>query len=388
MIYLDNAATTPVRPEVLEAMFPWFSKAYVGNPSSIHTSGIKAKSAIDEARHNVAKLINADPENIIFTSGGTESNNMWPEFIRVLSAADPYDMALYTSELEHKSITELADSHNFGTVVYFTNDKSGKITVSDIYESVFKESIVSAIYVNNELGTINPIKELVSKAREYPVWIPVHTDATQAVGHIPVDVKDLGVDYLTFSGHKIGAPMGIGVLYSKNPGVKLIAGGNQEFGIRPGTENVPAIVGLGKACEILYEELENLEIHYKYLKEVFCETIRDNMKHKWWINGDYDNNSNNIISLTIPGVESESLLTLLDIEGIRVSAGSACSASDKSVSKVLTRIGLTNELAAQTIRISTGWQNTGEEVRRAALTICRLADKIKTESKYDDELPW
>lgn len=366
MIYLDNAATTSVFPEVLDAMLPWFQPDHVGNASSIHSQGVNAFRAIEDARKQVAQMINADPSEIFFTSGGTESNN---------TALKMASGLVLTDKLEHHSVLECIADHDYAV----KNGADGCVDLNNleallrVYRAV---DMVSVMWVNNELGTINPIREIGMLCKLYNVKF--HTDAVQAAGHIPIDVKKCNIDFLSMSGHKFGAPHGTGVLFIRN-GIKkqpLICGGGQEHGMRGGTYNVPGIVGLGKAAEIITQRLPKQIEKWRSQEHIFYETLAETMLGEYMVNA-AENRTHNIISLTIPGVNSEALLLLLDQKGIYVSAGSACSAASSKSSHVLKGIGLSDEDAAATIRISLGYENTDDEIKDAAFAIAEVTHRLK-----------
>ena len=376
-IYLDNAANAPVFPEVLEAMLPWFQPDHVGNPGSIHSQGVQARKAIDNARAQVAKMIGADPSEIYFTSGGTESNNAW---LKCFGG----DLILTTS-LEHDSVLEPL---SYGTkrypplsVCYVHVNRDGSVNLDDL-ERVLSSTrntgrAVSIMWVNNELGTVNPMREIGTLCKKYNTVF--HADGVQAAGHINMDVKACGIDFCSLSGHKFGAPPGIGALYISRSAHKSpwIMGGGQESGMRGGTENVPGIVGLGKAAEIVTERLSEWKLMWGILRDAFLTALKLQMPDWFYINGDTDNYSSNIISLTTPGVHSESLLLLLDQEGVYISAGSACSAGSGKLSHVLEGIGLSDEDAACTVRISMGYDTTVEEMQFAAKAIADCSQRLK-----------
>ena len=377
MIYLDNAANAPVFPEVLDAMLPWLHPDHVGNPGSIHTQGIKARKAVENARCQVADMIGADPSEIFFTSGGTESNNAW---LRCFGG----DLVL-TTDLEHDSI--------LGPLIYEANRrlqfarikvyKDGSVNMNALEsmlsnaEILGRSTAVSILWVNNELGTVNPMKEIGILCKKYHSLF--HADAVQAAGHVSMNVKDCGIDLCSIAGHKFGAPLGVGVLYISNTIHKhpWVMGGGQERGMRGGTENVPGIVGIGKAAEIVTSQLSNWKARWGYLRSLFLTRLSNAMMGEFYINGDTENYSSNIISLTIPGVNSESLLLLLDQQGIYLSAGSACSAASSKVSHVLKAIGMSDEDAACTVRISMGYDTKPEEMERTAQAISEAAHKLK-----------
>lgn len=378
MIYLDHAATTPVHPEVLKQMLQWLQPDHVGNPSSIHSQGVRAHQAIEKARRQVARMINADPPEIYFTSGGTESNNAW---IKNLNRH-----IIITTKVEHHSILEPVEkcviSAAYARPIFVKVDIAGAVDLEDLkakldqYHGIV--GAVSVMWVNNELGTINPIKDIGTLCKTYNV--PFHVDAIQAAGHVPMDVKACHIDMLSLSGHKFGAPMGTGILYIRSdiPKKPFIYGGGQECGIRGGTENVPGIIALGVAAELVVKNLNVWRDKWQLLRKVFFDSLAIHMEpDEYSINGE-NNTALNIISLTVPGVNSEAMVLRLDQDDICVSAGSACSAGSPNPSHVLMGVGLPEELAASTIRISMGTDTTADEVRTAAKAIAAAAKSLKS----------
>ena len=378
MIYLDHAATTPVHPEVLKQMLQWLQPDHVGNPSSIHSQGVRAHQAIEKARRQVARMINADPSEIYFTSGGTESNNAW---IKNLNRH-----IIITTKVEHHSILEPVEkcviSAAYARPIFAKVDIAGAVDLEDLkakldqYHGIV--GAVSVMWVNNELGTINPIKDIGTLCKTYNV--PFHVDAIQAAGHVPMDVKACHIDMLSLSGHKFGAPMGTGILYIRSdiPKKPFIYGGGQECGIRGGTENVPGIIALGVAAELVVKNLNVWRDKWQLLRKVFFDSLAIHMEpDEYSINGE-NNNALNIISLTVPGVNSEAMVLRLDQDDICVSAGSACSAGSPNPSHVLMGVGLPEELAASTIRISMGTDTTADEMRTAAKAIAAAAKSLKS----------
>lgn len=378
MIYLDHAATTPVHPEVLKQMLQWLQPDHVGNPSSIHSQGVRAHQAIEKARRQVARMINADPLEIYFTSGGTESNNAW---IKNLNRH-----IIITTKVEHHSILEPVEkcviSAAYARPIFVKVDIAGAVDLEDLkakldqYHGIV--GAVSVMWVNNELGTINPIKDIGTLCKTYNV--PFHVDAIQAAGHVPMDVKACHIDMLSLSGHKFGAPMGTGILYIRSdiPKKPFIYGGGQECGIRGGTENVPGIVALGAAAELVVKNLSLWRDKWQSLRKIFFDSLAIHMApDEYSINGG-DNTALNIISLTVPGVNSEAMVLRLDQDDICVSAGSACSAGSPNPSHVLMGVGLPEELAASTIRISMGTDTTADEMRTAAKAIAAAAKSLKS----------
>lgn len=378
MIYLDHAATTPVHPEVLKQMLQWLQPDHVGNPSSIHSQGVRAHQAIEKARRQVARMINADPSEIYFTSGGTESNNAW---IKNLNRH-----IIITTKVEHHSILEPVEkcviSAAYARPIFVKVDIAGAVDLEDLkakldqYHGIV--GAVSVMWVNNELGTINPIKDIGTLCKTYNV--PFHVDAIQAAGHVPMDVKACHIDMLSLSGHKFGAPMGAGILYIRSdiPKKPFIYGGGQECGIRGGTENVPGIIALGAAAELVVKNLSVWKDKWQSLRKVFFDSLAIHMEpDEYSINGG-NNTALNIISLTVPGVNSEAMVLRLDQDDICVSAGSACSAGSPNPSHVLIGAGLPEELAASTIRISMGTDTTADEMRTAAKAIAAAAKSLKS----------
>lgn len=332
-MYWDYAATTPIKPEVLDAMMPYFTDKWY-NPSSIYEPARKVRRDIEKARSIIAKSINAEPEEIYFTSGGSESNSWICNYI-----LNDYHWHLLTSKLEHSSIYK-ADCWERLCI----NDKCGQVNL-DPSRSCIEEPIVSIHFANNEIGTIQPIKRLANQVHEKNQLL--HTDAVQAYGKIPIDVKEMGIDMMSVSGHKIGAPKGIGFLYiSKDVNILPMIYGSQNFGMRGGTENVPYIMGLAKAIELIdYSEQSILKPIYEYAVEQAQSFAT--------ANGHPTQRLYNILSLTIKDpVDGKALIGLLHEQGEYVSAGSACNAGSNEPSHVLKAIGLTNDEAQRTLRIS------------------------------------
>ena len=323
-------------------------------------------------------MINADPSEIYFTSGGTESNNAW---IKNLNRH-----IIITTKVEHHSILEPVEkcviSAAYARPIFAKVDIAGAVDLEDLkakldqYHGIV--GAVSVMWVNNELGTINPIKDIGTLCKTYNV--PFHVDAIQAAGHVPMDVKACHIDMLSLSGHKFGAPMGTGILYIRSdiPKKPFIYGGGQECGIRGGTENVPGIIALGVAAELVVKNLNVWRDKWQLLRKVFFDSLAIHMEpDEYSINGE-NNTALNIISLTVPGVNSEAMVLRLDQDDICVSAGSACSAGSPNPSHVLMGVGLPEELAASTIRISMGTDTTADEMRTAAKAIAAAAKSLKS----------
>ena len=372
-IYLDNSATTPVDPEVVEAMLPYLTSKF-GNASSIHFFGQETKAAVDKARHQVAALVNARPNEIVFTSGGTESNNL---AIRGLIEAQMQKrdgngaapLQIITSAIEHSAVKSVCqDLEKRGCeVTYLPVYDNGLVRFEDIKKTVRDSTVlISVMSANNEIGTIQPIAEIGRLVRELrkngqKIWF--HTDAVQAVGKMPVDVEEIGCDLLSMSGHKIYAPKGIGALYVRR-GTRLHQqniGGQQERGIRGGTEPVSQIVALGKAAEIakdsLDENIQRLGDLRNRLEHGIAESIHDIVP-----NGDRSSRLANISNISFRAIEGEGLLINLDMQGVAVSTGSACSSGSLDPSPVIRALGRDDELARGAIRFSFGKENTAEDV--------------------------
>lgn len=381
MIYLDHAATTPMDPRVVEAMIPYLTYDY-GNPGSLHEYGRTAKDAVDKARQQVADFFYCSPEQVIFTSGGSEGNNLVIQGLEnELRRRGKTDVLV--SAVEHDSVLKAArklcrkpDFH----LNICNPDRSGKVTAEAIADNLTGETgLVSVMMTNNETGVGNPVFRINTVCRKAGVLY--HCDAVQAAGLVELDTEDLlpDVDFMTMSGHKINGPKGTGAVFARNPELlsPLICGGDeQEFGFRGGTENVPGIVGLGKACEITQEEMNK---HYKYLRAQHSQLIfmlKYQAKQKGLelrINGESAPISPKTLNICLPGIDAQSLLLLLDSCGIYVSAGSACTAHENHPSHVLKAMGLSDEDANSSIRISISHVTTPEELDEAAQEIIRCA---------------
>lgn len=359
-IYLDNNATTKVAPEVIEEMIPYLSIFY-GNPSSMHTFGGQLLKKIEEAREKVALLIGADPEEIIFTSGGTESDNT-----AIFSAAELYPAKkhIITTRVEHPAVRNFCKhlARKGYRITFLPVNNQGQLNIDDLLKAIDDDTLlVSVMFANNEVGNIFPIQEIGEILRERHILF--HTDAVQAVGKIPIDLKKLPVDMLSLSGHKLHAPKGIGVLYIRK-GTRFypyIIGGHQEKGRRAGTENVPSIIGLGKACELA---IQNINIEYNYLSRLrdkletslikLCPDVR--------INGDPQNRLPNTTNLSFEYIEGEAILLRMNEYGICASSGSACTSGSLKPSHVLRAMGVPFTAIHGSIRFSLSRYNTEEEI--------------------------
>lgn len=363
-VYLDYNATTPIDPDVVQEMLPFISNSF-GNPSSSYSIGRKNKEAIMKARQQVAELINANPDEIIFTSGGTESNN---HAIRGIAfATRDKGKHIITSSIEHPAVTEVCKHLNsLGyEITYLPVDTNGKINPKDVENAIRKDTIlITIMHANNEVGTIQPIIEIGKIAQKHNVAF--HTDAAQSVGKIETDVKKLGVDLLTIAGHKLYAPKGIGALYVKQGTKieKLMYGAGQEEGLRPGTENVPYIIALGKACEIAKRYFDkNVKIMVT-TKERLLNGLTNKLGDSIKVNGDPSNSLPNTLSVAFYKAEAHTLASMIS-KDVFISTGSACHADSIEISSVLKAMNVELITAASTVRISTGKFTTMDEINQA-----------------------
>jgi len=383
LIYLDNAASTAVHQEVVKEMMPYFDVQY-GNPSSIHQFGRKAKNAIQKARKQVAALIGAEPDEILFTSGGTESNNTILYGIPKLQGSHLDQNHIITSSIEHEAILQpCKEFENIGIkITYIPVDEHGIVDPSDIANSINSQTVlVSIMLANNEVGTIQPIKEISEICKKYQ--IPLHTDAVQAVGKVPINVKELGIDALSVSSHKINGPKGIGALFIKK-GLRVapqILGGGQENGMRSGTENVASIVGFGKACEIAKERLNENISHFETLHSSMLSRVIKEIPHVK-LNGHPGKRIFNNIHLTFMGVNGEDLIIKLDEHGIAASTGSACSVHTQKASHVLKAMGFNHEQITGSLRLSFGYMNTLDEISQTVEILKKVVSELRSVSPY------
>lgn len=382
-IYMDNNATTALHPEVKKTLSE--SMDYFGNPSSLHSLGRKAHHIIEESREKVAKFINADTDEIFFVGSGSEANNTVLSILPCESTNHSCASqcskggGIITTKIEHPCILETSKCLSLkGTKVSFLDvDRTGLIKTDQLHKALKENTgLVSVMMANNEIGTIQDIKTISKISHENNSLF--HTDAVQAVGKIPVDVKDLDVDFLTISGHKIYGPKGIGALYVKK-GVRfcpLIHGGHQEKGRRAGTENTLGIIGLARAIEIRQIEMEQEEIRLLKLKNLLKKGISENIKDVHF-NGHQTNSLPGTLNVSFDGVEGEAILLYLDLAGICVSTGSACASGSLDPSHVLLATGLPIELAHSSIRISLGRENTEEEVAYVIVKLKETIEKLR-----------
>jgi cysteine desulfurase len=374
-IYLDYNATTPIDPEVVNDMLPYL-RAHFGNPSSSYAIGRKTKEAVIRAREQVASLINAQPEEIIFTSGGTESNN---HAIRGIAFANKEKgKHIITSAVEHPAVTEVCRYlASLGwEITYLPVDRFGKVNASDVENAIRPDTVlITIMHANNEIGTIQPLKVIGAIAGKY--HIPFHTDAAQSVGKIKTDVNRLGVDLLTIAGHKLYAPKGIGALYIKQ-GVKienLMYGAGQELGIRPGTENVPYVVALGKACELAKLNLDENKQHLFQMRQRLLDGLKDKSSTGIKLNADLNNCLPNTLSIAFENVDAHTLSSLVS-KKVLFSTGSACHADSVEISPVLKAMQINPRIAAGTVRMSTGKYTTKEEIDQAVEIISETVNKL------------
>ncbi len=382
MIYLDNAASTQIHNDVLDSMLPFLKEQY-GNPSSIHRYGRLSRKAIHKARKQIASLINADPAEILITSGGTESNNT---VLIGISSQFP-DSQIITSSIEHDAILEPCKKliSNGFQVNYLSVDKFGMINTMDLKNIISKKtSLVSIMFGNNEVGTIQPISEIVKICHENKVVF--HTDAVQAVGKVAIDVKELGVDLLSISSHKLHGPKGVGALYIKD-GVKInpvILGGGQEFRLRSGTENVASIVGFGQACEIAQNNLIENSSLIKKLQTLLIKRVLDEIPEVTF-NGHSEYRLSNNAHFTFLGVSGEDLIIKLDEYGVAASTGSACSVNTQKASHVLESMGFSLEQITGSLRLTVGIFNTENEINKTVDILKKVVEELRAVSPFKEK---
>jgi len=378
-IYLDHAATTPTRPEVVKAMLPYFTDAF-GNPSSIYSYGQEARGAVEEARTEVAELIGARSEEIIFTSGGTEADNY--ALKGVAYANEHKGNHIITTSIEHHAVMEVCkflERRGF-RITRLPVDKYGLVAPDDVKKAITNKTIlISVMHANNQVGTIEPVEEIGKIAREAGVYF--HTDAVQTVGHIPVNVDELKVDLLAISAHKFYGPKGVGALYARK-GTRLVSlmhGGEQEKRRRAGTEDVPAIVGLGKAVELAGKEMGKEAERLAYLRDKLIKGLVEKIDHIR-LNGHPTRRLPNNVNVSVDFVEGESLLLNLDLEGVCASTGSACSSASLEPSHVLLALGLPAEQAHGSLRFTLGRENTEADVEQVLEVLPGIVARLRAMS--------
>ena len=375
-IYLDYAATTPVRPEVVQAMLPYFTDVF-GNPSTIYTCGQEAKGAVEEARSQVAGLIGAGIDEIVFTSGGTEADNF--AIKGVVYASKSKQKHIITTPIEHHAVLETCHflEESGCRVTYLPVDGNGLVDPADVRRAITTDTVlISVMHANNEVGTIEPIAEIGKVAREAGVCF--HTDAVQTAGHLPINVNEMGVDLLSMSAHKLYGPKGIGALYIRK-GTRLVAfmhGGEQERGRRASTENVPGIVGFGHAVTLAIEEMSAEAGRLASLRNRLIDGLTEKIDHIRR-NGHPTQRLPNNINISIAFVEGESMCLNLDFHGICVSTGSACSSSSTDPSHVMLALGMTPLEAHSSLRMSLGRWTTEEDIDAVLEVLPRVTGKLR-----------
>lgn len=386
-VYLDYSATTPTKPEVVEAMIPFFTERF-GNPSALYSIGTEIKDEIEIARKKVADLIGASPNEIIFTSGGTESDN-WALIATANKLANK-GKHIITSKIEHHAILHTCNylERQGFDITYLDVDEDGVVSPSSVEAAIRPDTVlVSIMYVNNEVGTIEPIREICETAHAHGIM--VHTDAVQALGNVPVDVKALNIDLMSMSSHKIYGPKGVGALYMKT-GINIptfVHGGAQERKKRAGTENVPAIIGFGKAAEIARLNFEEHVAHIKGLRDHFVKRVLAEIENTYY-NGSKDKRHPGNANITFEYVEGESILLYLDFAGIRTSSGSACSSKSLKPSHVLTAMGIPIELIHGSIRFTFGDPTTMEDVDYTVDRLKEIISRLREISSVSKEKGW
>lgn len=373
---MDHSATTPVAPEVLDAMLPYFEEKF-GNASSLHSFGLEAKEALESSREKVAKLLGADPEEVIFTSGGTESDNLALKGIAYRNKEK--GKHIITTAIEHPAVLEVCrklEKEGF-EVTYLPVTKDGFVDLASLEEAIRKDTIlISVMHANNEIGTIQPLEEIGKVAAEKDIYF--HTDAVQTAGKIPADVNHLGVDLLSLSAHKLYGPKGVGTLYIRK-GTRMesiVQGGGHERGLRSGTENISGIVGLGRAAVLAEETMPAEADRLTKLRDHLAKLVLDKVKDAW-INGSMTKRLPSNLNFGFKYVEGESLLLFLDSKGIAVSTGSACSSHKLEPSHVLRALGLSPEECHGSLRITMGRSNTVEDVDYAGHSIEEAVERFR-----------
>ncbi|PIV39293.1 MAG: cysteine desulfurase NifS [Candidatus Omnitrophica bacterium CG02_land_8_20_14_3_00__42_8] len=376
-IYLDHNATTPVRKEVLDAMMPYFSEEY-GNASSVYSIGQKARHAVDEARETIGNSIGTEAADIIFTSGGTESDNFAIKGVAMANLNK--GRHVITSNIEHPAVLKpcgFIEKELGFDVTYLPVDKYGVVDLNKLKDCIRKDTVlISIMLANNETGTIQPVKEIAKIAAENKIYF--HTDAVQALGKLPIDVEELGIDLCSFSGHKVYGPKGIGAMYLRK-GVKITPfqhGGHHERNKRAGTENVPGIVGFAKAVEIADRDMKKNEAHLKKLTKKMWEGLNKELK-EIYLNGHPENRLSSTLNISFRYVEGESMVLNFDMKGIYASTGSACTSGSLEPSHVLTAMGVPPDMAQGSVRFSFGYENTEEDVNYCLAEIPPIVEKLR-----------
>jgi cysteine desulfurase len=380
LVYLDNAATTPVRPEVLEAMLPYLGAEAFGNPSSAHRFGRAARAGVEEAKRTIATVLGAEPNQVIFTSGGTEADNLAIIGAALAARERGGSFRVAVSAIEHKAILAAAHAvtHLGGEEVIVPVSSAGLVDEAALAAAIDRGlAVVSVMWVNNEVGVVQPVAQLAERCRAAGVCF--HSDAVQAFGKIPVSLRDVPCTLLTISGHKIGAPKGIGALIVRDRRAveAIIHGGGQQFGIRPGTENVPGIIALGRAVELAAGEqaasAARLQALRDDLERQLLAVVPDAVINAW-----HAPRAPHVTNVSIPGTDSEALLMHLDLAGIACSSGSACSTGAVEPSHVLTAMGVPPELGVAAVRFSFGKENTAADVDTVIAALPKIVEKVRS----------
>lgn len=386
-VYLDYSATTPVKEEVLQEMIPYFTEQF-GNPSSLYTMGLTSKEAVDKARSQVAALIGADSKEIYFTGCGSEADN-WAVFGTVDKFKEKGNHII-TTRIEHHAMLHSCEflEKNGYKVTYLAVEPDGTVKPETLEAAITDQTIlISIMMVNNEVGTIEPIKELAAIAKKHGILF--HTDAVQALANVPIDVKDLGVDMLSVSAHKIYGPKGIGALYIRK-GLRIsnyMHGGAQEMGRRAGTENLAGIVGFGKAAELAKINMEEHIAHCSQLRDYLIDRITREIPDTF-VNGTMEHRHPGNANITFKYIEGESILLLLDYKGVSVSTGSACSSKSLEPSHVLTALGVPVEMVHGTVRFTVGDFTTKEDIDYTVESLNEIVEKLRALSPVNSEKGW
>lgn len=386
-VYLDYSATTPVKEEVVKEMIPYYTEKF-GNPSSLYSQGLEARDGLEEARAEVAGLINADSREIFFTSCGTEADNWVIE--GTADSLKDKGRHIITSRIEHHAVLhtcQYLEKQGF-EVTYLDVDSEGFVNPADLEKAIRKDTIlISIMMVNNEIGTVEPIKELAAVAKAHGVLF--HTDAVQALGNVPIDVKDLGVDFLSMSAHKIYGPKGVGALYIRK-GLKISSfmhGGGQERRSRAGTENLAGIAGFGKAAQLAKQNLKNHIEHCSSLRDYFLHKIEENITGIQ-LNGSREHRHPGNLNISFDYIEGEAVLLMLDANGISVSTGSACSSKSLSVSHVLEAIGVSVTKMNGTVRFTVGDFTTKEDIDYTVDVLIKVVERLRELSPVTGQEGW
>ncbi|MBA3498566.1 MAG: cysteine desulfurase [Gemmatimonadales bacterium] len=378
-VYLDHAATTPVRPAVLEAMLPYLTAQAFGNPSSAHRFGRAARAGLEQARREVAQALGAEPNQVVFTSGGTEADNLGIVGAALAARERGATMCAVVSAIEHKAILSAAHAvcHLGGREVVLPVDQHGRLELDALDQALAgRPAVVSVMWVNNEVGVVQPIGEIAGRCEQ--AGVAFHTDAVQAFGKLPVDLATLACTLATISGHKIGAPKGIGALVVRDRKAieAIIHGGGQQYGLRPGTENVAGAVALGRAAALAAAEQGTEAERLRALTDELAARLRAGVPDLV-INGEGAERAPHVLSISVPGADSEALLMHLDLAGVAVSSGSACSTGAVEPSHVLVAMGVPRDLALGAIRLSLGRDSTADDVARAAEVMPSVVAKVR-----------